>query len=340
MHQAILVEAHEFSVQDSQTPTPGPDEILVAVEAVGICGSDVHTYHGANPVIKPPLVMGHECAGTIAQAGSATALQPGQRIALEPDIPCGECAYCREGQTHMCTNMRFVGGLSDDGAFADYVIAPASCAVPLPQHVSAEQGALAEPVTVACHAMELVRDIRHDNILVLGAGTIGNLVAQVARVQGARRVGITDIVDVKLNVAREVGIEHTANPAEQDLAAWSTAVFGATGPDVTFDCVGLTETVNQGLALTRRCGLVVLVGVSTSQELPIKPMDLLLSERGLKGCYTYKHENFVEAVDLLSHGQIKVQPLISKTFALGEIARAFAFLDDRANGAIKVLIKP
>jgi L-iditol 2-dehydrogenase len=340
MRQAILVEPHRFLVRDSQTPTPGPDEILVAVEAAGICGSDLHTYHGVNPVIKPPLVMGHECAGTIAQAGSATTLQPGQRIALEPDIPCGKCVYCREGQTHMCTDMRFVGGLSDAGTFADYVVAPASAAVPLPHHVSAEEGAFAEPVTVACHALELVRNVRRDNILVLGAGTIGNLVAQVARLQGARRVGITDIVDSKLDVAREVGIEHTANPAKQNLAAWATDVFGATGPDVTFDCVGLTETVNQGLALTRKCGLVVLVGVSTAQELPIKPMELLLSERGLKGCYIYKHENFIEAVDLLGKGQIKVQPLISKIFGLDEIGRAFAFLDNRANGAIKVLIKP
>ena len=339
MRQAVLVGPRQFSVRDLPTPTPAPDEILVAVEAAGICGSDLHTYHGTNPVIKPPLVMGHECAGTIARAGSATGLQPGQRIALEPDVPCGDCVYCRAGQTHLCPDMRFVGAIRYDGAFADFVIAPASAAVPLPLDMPADDGVFAEPVTVAVHAWEIVRNIPHDTVLVLGAGPIGNLVAQLSVVRGARRVGITDIVDAKLNVAREVGIEHTVNPAKHDLAAWAAAVFGPTGPDITFDCVGITETVNQGLALTRRGGLVVLVGVST-QDLVIKPMEILLAERSLKGSYQYIHDDFVEAVRVLSQGQMKVRPLISKIFSLDHTEQAFAFVDDRANEALKVLVKP
>ena len=339
MRQAVLVGPRKFSVRELQTPSPGPDEILVAVELAGICGSDLHTYHGTNPVIKPPLVMGHECAGTIARAGSATGLQPGQKIALEPDVPCGTCVYCRAGQTHLCPDMRFVGAISYDGAFADYVIAPARAAIPLPQDMPAEEGVFVEPVTVAVHALEVARNIPHESVLVLGAGPIGNLVAQLARVRGARRVGITDIVDAKLKVAREVGIEHTANPLRQDVTAWAADVFGPAGPDVTYDCVGITETVNQGLALTRRGGLVALVGVST-QDLQIKPMEILLAERSLKGSYQYIKDDWLKAADAVIRGQIKVRPLISRVFPLDETEQAFAFVDNRANEAMKVLIKP
>jgi L-iditol 2-dehydrogenase len=339
MNQAFLVEPRKLVIRQLQTPVPASDEILVSVGAAGICGSDLHTYRGANPAVKLPLVPGHECAGTIVQAGASTGLQAGQRIALEPDVPCGKCAYCLAGQTHLCTDMRFVGGTGYDGCFADFVIAPASAAIPLPSHMSLEEGAFVEPVAVACHALELAQDVTHDNILVLGAGTIGNLVAQTASLRGAHRVGITDISDAKLDVARKVGIEHTANPSKQDVGAWVADLFGPTGPDVTYDCVGLTETINQALVLTRKSGLIVMVGVPT-QDVPIKPMELLLSERCLKGCYIYRHGNFIEALDLLTTGRIRVQPLISRVFDLNSIDRAFAFFDNRANEAIKVLIKP
>jgi L-iditol 2-dehydrogenase len=339
VRQARLIEPRKFEVRETALPTPAEDEVLVAVKAAGICGSDLHTYHGANPVISLPVVMGHECAGTIVEAGSATGLQRGLRIALQPDVPCGKCMYCQQGQTHLCNDMRFVGGLSYDGAFADYVLGPATGAVPLPAGVSEEEGVFAEPVAVACHALELVSNAAHEKALVLGAGTIGNLVAQVATLRGAMCVAITDVADAKLRIAREVGVVHTINPARENLVDRVRCIFGSGGPDVTFDCVGLAETINQGLVLTRKAGMIVLVGVPIG-ELPIKPMELLLTERCLKGCYIYTHKDFLQAIGLLGSGRVKVRPLISRVFSLAEIERAFAFFDDRANAAIKVLIKP
>lgn len=339
MRQAMLIEPRKLEIRETVLPTPGADEIVVAVKAAGICGSDLHTYHGANPVISLPVVMGHECAGTIAAAGSATGLQPGARVALEPDWPCGRCVYCQQGQTHLCNDMRFVGGLGYDGTFADYVLAPAAGAVPLPDSVTDDEGAFVEPIAVACHALELVSTVTREKVLVLGAGTIGNLVAQVATLEGAECVGITDVADTKLRIAHETSVSHTLNPARQDLDTWVHKTFGPDGPDVTFDCVGITETVNQALALTRKAGVIVLVGVPT-HDVPIRPMELLLSERCLKGCYIYRHNDFLRAIGFLSAGQVKVQPLISKTFGLAEIQQAFAYFDNRANEAIKVLIKP
>ena len=138
MRQALLVETMRFEVREVARPVPARDEVLIAVEAAGICGSDLHTYHGANPVIRLPVVVGHECAGRVVEGGTDQGLKPGMVVAVEPDAPCGECAYCRAGQTHLCDAMRFVGGLTYDGAFAEYIIAPVRSAVPLPEHVLAK----------------------------------------------------------------------------------------------------------------------------------------------------------------------------------------------------------
>ncbi len=339
MRQALLVEPKKFQVRDVVRPAPSRDEVLIAVETAGICGSDMHTYHGANPVIRLPVVLGHECAGRIVEGGADQGLTPGTVVAVEPDAPCGECAYCQAGQTHLCDNMRFVGGLTYDGAFGEYIVAPAQGVVPLPDHVSVDEGAFGEPVAVAVHALGRVQSLPHDNMLILGAGTIGLLVAQVAAAYGAKKLAITDVMDKKLHLARELGIEHAINPTRVGVAEWARKYFGPTGPDVTFDCVGTTETVNQALQLTRKGGQIVLIGV-TEGDLLIKPMELLLGERNLLGCYIYVRQDFLEAIRLIASGRVKVRPLVSARFPLEDIDQAFAFVADRANEAVKVLVKP
>lgn len=339
MRQALLMAPHEFAIRQTDIPTPGPGDVIIAVHTAGICGSDLHTYHGENPVITLPRVMGHELSGTIAAVGPGVDLRPGQVVAVEPDVPCGQCEYCVAGQTHLCSNMRFVGSLSYDGAFADYVLAPASTAFPLPANLSPEEGAFAEPVAVAVHALRKVPDVTSAGVLVLGAGTIGQLIAQTAKAFGAPRVVITDVLDRKLQVARDLGIECAINPTREDLAALVKAQFGPLGPHVTFDCVGFPETVNQALTLTRKAGTVFLVGVPT-HGLSIAPMEILLAERALAGIYIYQRDDFVEGLRLLSSGQVKTRPLISARFGLGHIAEAFEYVVDRKNEAIKVMIQP
>jgi L-iditol 2-dehydrogenase len=339
MRQAVLVAPHEFRIQEAAIPQPGPGDVVIQVEAAGICGSDLHTYHGENPVITLPRVMGHEMAGRVVAAGPGVEWQIGQAVAVEPDVPCGQCEYCRAGLTHYCTDMRFVGSLRYDGAFADYVLAPAKTAFALPANLSPEEGTFAEPVAVAVHALRKIADVPATSVLVLGAGTIGQLIAQTARAYGARCVVITDVLDGKLRTARALGVECTINPEREDLEQRVREQFGPTGPDVTYDCVGFPATVNQGLRLTRKGGTVFLVGVPT-HDLPIAPMEILLAERSLTGIYIYLRQDYVEGLRLLTNGQVRVGPLISATFGLSDIGRAFEHVVERKNEAIKVIIRP
>ena len=242
MRQAVLVAPHEFRIREVDIPSPGPGDVVIAVQAAGICGSDLHTYHGENPVITLPKVMGHELSGTIVACGPGVSLPAGQVVAIEPDVPCGQCDYCRVGLTHYCTDMRFVGSLRYDGAFADYVLAPAATAFPLPAGLSAVEGAMAEPCAVAVHALRKIADVPNTSVLVLGCGTIGLLIAQTAKAYGAARLAITDVLERKLQTARALGINCTINPSRDNLADRVREQFGPTGPDVTFDCVGLRES--------------------------------------------------------------------------------------------------
>lgn len=339
MRQGLLVAPHSFAVRETDRPIPGPDEVVVAVDTAGICGSDLHIYHGENPVIRPPVVMGHEFSGSIAAAGPGVDAQPGQRVIIYPLVACGKCVYCQAGQPNRCPDMRFVGAIGYDGAFAEYVLAPSAGVMALPDALSFGDGAMIEPVAFATHAAGKIPDVARAGVLVLGAGTIGNLVAQVAKAYGARHVGITDVLDGKLRTARAVGIEATCNSAKEDLEAWVKEQFGPAGPEVTFDCVALATTVKQAVRLTRRGGNVFLVGVPTG-ELPVPLVELLIGETSLSGVYCYVPGDFHEAIRLVLAGKVHTRPLVSATFGLDEIGEAFAYAVDRKNEAIKVAIRP
>jgi len=338
MRQALLVAPHEFAIREIERPTPGPGEVLIAVHTAGICGSDLHIYHGENPVIHPPIVMGHELSGTIAAVGAGVDYDLGLRVVLEPEIPCGKCISCRTGHSNRCPDMQQVGAIGYDGAFGEYVLAPASGVIPLPENIGLADAAMIEPVAFAVHAARRPSGLRDANVLVLGAGTIGNLVAQMAKLYGAKRVAITDVIDSKLATAARVGIDATFNSARGDLASWLTEQFGRGGPDITFDCVAFPATVSQAVKLTRRGGQVFLVGVPIG-DFPVPLVALLLGETSLAGVYSYVPDDWREAVRIVSEGKVQTKPLLSKTFDLEQTAEAFAYAADRSNEAIKVAIR-
>jgi L-iditol 2-dehydrogenase len=282
--------------------------------------------------------MGHELSGTIAAVGAGVDYALGLRVVLEPEIPCGKCISCMSGHSNRCPNMLQVGAIGYDGAFGEYVLAPASGVIPLPEHVELKDAAMIEPVAFAVHAARRPSGLRDANVLVLGAGTIGNLVAQMTKLYGAKRVAITDVIDSKLATAARVGIDATFNSARGDLANWLTEQFGKGGPDITFDCVALPATVSQAVKLTRRGGQVFLVGVPIG-NFPVPLVDLLLGETSLAGVYSYVPDDWREAVRMVSEGKVQTKPLLSKTFDLEQTAEAFAYAADRSNEAIKVSIR-
>jgi len=334
----MLVEPEHFVLEEAPIPGPAPDEVIIKVERCGICGSDVHIYHGVSP-IKPPVVLGHEFSGTIYLKGSAVeGFQIGDRVTAEPGIQCGKCTYCQSGRYNLCINQYTIGArLGHDGAYADYVRVPAGKIIPLPEGMSFEVGAMVEPVACAMHALDVANINSGDAALVIGTGTIGLLIAQAVRMAGADIVVVADLVPQRLALARELGADAAVDVRKIDLVAWAKETYGEGGITHVLDTASVPQTFQQALQIVRRGGRIVNIGV------PIKPVEWnpihLLWEIEITGMNMYTRGNFDEALDAITKGLIQVEPLISASYSLARIEDAYdVVLHDPKR--IKVMLTP
>ncbi len=326
MRTAVLVEPHEFELHDRPRPSPDPDEVLVAVRDVGICGSDVHYYeHGriGDYVVEEPLVLGHESAGEVVEVGTnVTTLEPGDRVALEPGVPCRRCGHCKQGDYHLCEDVRFMATPPHDGAFTEYVSWPADYAYDLPETVSTTEGALCEPLSVGIHACRR-GDVRTgDTVLVTGAGPIGLMILEAARAAGATDIVLTDVVDEKLAFARERGADLTVNVADDDLEAAIDAYTDGVGVDVVVEASGAVSSIESTIDVVRRGGTVVLVGLASEANVPFDVLDIIDNELDVHGSFRYKN-TYPAAVDLLADGVVDVEGIVEFESSLEEIDDAF-----------------
>jgi L-iditol 2-dehydrogenase len=332
MQTAVLVEPGVFELRDRTRPEPGPDDVLVAIRNVGICGSDIHYYeHGriGDYVVESPIILGHESAGEVIDVGSAvTGLSPGDRVALEPGVPCRRCRHCKHGRYNLCESVEFMATPPHDGAFAEYVSWPADYCYRLPESVSTLEGALCEPLSVGIHAIRRGDVTPGDTVLVTGAGPIGLLVAAAARAAGATDVLITDVVSKKLEFARQRGVDRTINVAETDLTAAVDAYTDGTGADIVVECSGAEPSIKSTLDVVRRGGTVVLVGLSDEAEVPINVLDVIDNELDVHGSFRY-HNSYMTAIDLLADDIVDVEGIVDFESPLSEVDTAF----DRATGA-------
>ncbi len=337
MNQAVLHAPLDVRLRQAPRPVPGPDEVLIAVARVGICGSDLHAYHGRHPFINLPVVPGHEFAGTIAEAGANVHnLAPGQRVTVEPSLVCGACTNCTHGRYNICEHLRVIG-CQTDGALAEYLAVPAVKVLPLPDSLTWDQAALLEPLAVAIHAVRVARFQPGANVLILGAGTIGLMVLQAARAFGAERVVITDLIPHRLALALGLGAERAVNPAQADLAQVLEETFGPPRADVTFECVGVAATVREAVRGARKGTRIVLAGVF-AEEMPLNLGLVQDRELELVGTLMYAGDDFATAIWLVEEGRVRAEPLITHRFPLDRIAEAFATADDRER-ALKVLVE-
>jgi L-iditol 2-dehydrogenase len=322
MRRVMLVEPERFVIEEVPIPQPGPAEVILKVERAGICGSDVHIYHGVSS-IKPPVVLGHEFSGTIHSAGAEVkGFKVGDRVTAEPGIECGHCTYCRSGRYNLCSKLYTIGARIDhDGAYADYVRVPANKLFHLPADMSFAEGAGVELVACATHALDVANIVPGDVVLVIGAGTIGNLVGQAAKMAGAAEVAVADIVPERLAMARQVGLDKTVNAAETDLVAWAQETFGEGGVNRVFDAASTPKTFQQAIQIVRRGGRVVNIGVAT-RTVEWHP-NVLLREVELTGMNMYTRRNFEEAFEAMEAGHIQVQPLITSVYPLAQIEEAY-----------------
>jgi len=250
-------------VEFAEVPKPGfgADDVLLRIRRIGICGSDVHVYHGKHPYTSYPVVQGHEFCGEVADAGSnVQGFKPGDLVTAPPQIVCGKCLPCREGRYHICEQLKVIG-FQAPGVAQEFFAFPQSELLKLPAGFTAEAGALVEPAAVAIHAVSRAGNVAGLGVLVLGAGPIGNLVAQAARWRGANQVVVSDLSAHRLAVARQCGIAVTINPHAESLETRVAQIFGPDRADVAFECVGLADTANQAIRCVRKGGTVVVVGV-------------------------------------------------------------------------------
>ena len=337
MKQVELYAPENIRFIESPRPTPGPDELLVAVACVGICGSDLHAYHGRHPFIQLPIVPGHEFAGTVVKVGTnVRGFVPGQRVTVEPSLVCGLCYNCTHGRYNICEQLRVIG-CQTPGAMGDYLTVPASKALHLPDDVTWDQATLIEPLAVAVHAVRVAQLRAGANLLILGAGTIGLMTLQAAKALGAGRVMITDLLQNRLDLALELGADEAVNPRTTDLATTLEEAFGPQRADAIIECVGVASTIRDALRLARKGTRIVLAGVF-EQEVLVNLGLVQDRELELVGTLMYANDDFPTALELIQSGCVQAEPLITHRFPLAQAAEAFATADSRRD-ALKVLIE-
>jgi len=340
MLQAKLVEAEKMKVEKVMVPSIGSDEVLIRTKACGICGSDIHAYRGKHPFVHPPIVLGHEFSGVICRIGSNVKnIQKADKVVAQPNVECGECYNCLHGRPNICLNLKVIGCVGHNGAFADYVSVPEDKVIKLPKRISYDEAALIEPAAVAVHAVKKTEQKIGDRTVILGAGVIGLLVLQVAKVNGAKEVIMSDLLDYRLKKARDLGADWTINSEKEDLVSLIQENYGKEGIDLVYDCVGTEETVSQAIQIARKGTKILIVGVP-SKNIGVNLADVQDRELELLGSLMYVREDFITAIELIHRGKIKVAPLITHRLKLTEIGKAFQKILNIEEKVLKVLINP
>jgi L-iditol 2-dehydrogenase len=341
--RALLLSAYRrFELADLAAPEPAPREILIQVAACGICGSDVHGYDGSSGRRVPPIVMGHEAAGTIAALGTGvTGFSVGDRVTFDSTVYCGECAYCCRGEINLCDRRQVLGVSCGDyrraGAFAEFIVVPARIVYRLPDDFVFAEAAMLEAVAVALHAVSLVSVPPDSTALVIGAGTIGLLVQQALGAAGCARVFVTDVDDARLQRSREFGAT-AAITAGEDFNHQLLQLTNGVGVDIAVEAVGNNEAVNTSIASVRKGGSVVLIG-NVSAEVTLPLQKVVTRQIRLQGSCASAGE-YSRAIELLSMGTIRVKPLITAVAPLEEGPQWFERLYRREPNLMKVVLTP
>jgi L-iditol 2-dehydrogenase len=343
MNALLLKEYMNLELVQMPTPEIGPHDVLVRVRACGICGSDVHGLDGKTGRRIPPLVMGHEAAGEVVEAGAQVHdLHPGDRVTFDSTVYCGQCFHCTRGEVNLCDN-REVLGVSPGpyrrhGAFAEYVSVPRRIMYRLPDNLSYEQAALIEAVSVAVHAVGITPVRLGDTAVVVGAGMIGLLAVQAVKLAGCTRIIAVDPDESRLALGRQMGVTATVNPKNSDAAALIRDMTEGRGADVALECVGATDPIRTAIAAVRKGGAVTLVGnVAPDINLPLQ--SVVTRQIRLQGSCASNGE-YPACIALLSAGAIQVGPLISAVAPLEEGPSWFDRLYRHEPNLMKVILRP
>jgi len=339
---AYFTGLRRIEIRQAEPPTVARSaDVLLRIERLGVCGSDVHYYargRVGGQEIKYPATIGHECSASVVEVGTgATSLRPGQRVAVEPAMVCGECDQCLRGRENTCRNLQFMGCPDQaPGALAEFVVMPAVCCLPIPDAMTLEEAVLVEPLSVAIHAVRLP-DLQPDSkIAILGSGPIGLSVLTAVRAIGPVTTYVTDLIDTRLELARAHGADWIGIPTQQDIVA-AILEREPLGLDCVFECAGEQECLDQAAQLLTPGGTLIAVGIPETSRIELD-MDkmrrnelALLNVRRQNGCVH-------AAIDAVASGQMKVADLVTHHFDLDHSQDAFELVADYRDGVVKAVI--
>jgi len=339
MRQAVMTAPGTIELREVPVPSIGQEEVLVRIARIGVCGSDIHVWHGKHPYTSYPVVQGHEVSGTVVDTGAkVTGFSEGDKVTIEPQVFCGVCYACRSGMYNICDHLKVIG-FQAPGAASDYFAVPASRLVKLPQEMDLEHGALIEPLAVACRAAGKAGDLTGKRVLVLGAGPIGNLTAQVVRARGAAGVLIVDPNTFRLGIARKCGIDLTLDPGAEDPAAAIARAFGEDEKaDVIFECTGVPAAMETAVSTARKGTQVVVVGVF-GEKVPLDMATVNEKELSLIGTARYIIDDFRAAVPMVTGNKVRLAPLVTHGFPLTDYTAAYRHIEEHGAQSMKVMIK-
>ena len=336
--RALQVEKpHEMAIVELPRVELEPEQVRVRVRQVGVCGTDLSLVAGKLPFARYPIVPGHELAGEIVEVGSQSALKVGERVIANPLQHCGQCAACRAGNIQYCEEVAVLGVVERNGAFAEEVVLDDMMVRPLPNDLSFAEGAMAEPVVIAERTVRRAPVREGDIVAVLGAGNIGLLLVQVARIMGAARVIVTDVLDYRLDLARKLGVDMALNVAEKDLVEEGRKAYG--GVDVAIDGVGCQETIAQCIELCKPGGRIVVYGVPPDGDLAVPILDAFRKDLTLHTSRLYPR-SFEAGMELLQGGRLDLDAIITTRISLGEAPQAIRDLSEEQGEMVKILIDP
>lgn len=337
MIQQVMTAPGEIIFREVPIPKPEAGQVLIKIQRIGICGSDIHVYHGKHPFTSYPVTQGHEVSGEVAALGEGVeTFAVGQKVTIEPQVFCGHCHPCTHGKYNLCEELK-VMGFQTTGTASQYFAVDASKVTPLPDAMSYEEGAMIEPLAVAVHAVRRAGDVSGQKIAVIGAGPIGNLVAQAAKGMGAAQVMVSDISDYRLRLAEECGADFTVNTAAKEFNDAMMENFGSDKADVIYDCAGNNTTINQAIRSARKGSMIILVAVFAGMA----NADLAVlndHELDLNTTMMYRHEDYVKAIELVNAGKVALKPLMSKVFPFAQYKQAYEYIDNNRETSMKILI--
>lgn len=337
MRQAIMTEPGKIEFKQAEKPKPGAGEMVLNIKRIGICGSDIHVWHGKHPFTSYPVVQGHEYCGIVEAVGEGVkGIAPGMLATARPQLVCGKCGPCKRGDYNVCEELR-VQGFQAPGCAQDYFVTVPERFVALPENFTLDQGAMVEPFAVGAHSTAKADKLKDKNVVVFGAGMIGNVVAQFCLARGAKNLLIIDINNYRLEIAKKCGIKNTSNASEEDFSKAISRVFGDEGYQIALEATGSESALTSAVDNIEKGGRVVILGVF-GQPPRIDMAKVCEHEISVVGSMMYKREDYIEAAKMISENKVITEPLVTKHFPFEQYSDAYKYIDSNGDKTMKVMI--